>query len=377
MHAPPGTFAQAAGFDCSIVPLADGRPNLIARIGGSDRKAPLAFTGHTDTVPLGLKPWSVPTHDGLIKDGKVWGRGSCDMKGGVAAFVVAAIEMAPRLAGTPGVVLYITAGEETGLAGAMKLAEREMKGQAGALVVAEPTSNRPLCGHKGALWLKAITHGVTAHGSMPDQGVNAVYSAARAVTKLETFDFNVARHPIMGGATLNVGSFAGGINVNSVPDRAEIGIDIRTLPGMDHARLREQLASLLGPEVEFATHGRRQGRVDGSGPSVDARAFCGQRGNPRYRIEGRVGAVHHGCECADAGARRRADDHPRAGAGASRPSDGRVVRNRADRGSAADLRATDRELVRASVAAAGYPFRRASGWCSVTIFFRRSSRTWV
>ena len=175
------------------------------------------------------------------------------MKGGVAAFVAAAIEMAPRLKDTPGIVLYITAGEETGLAGAMKLAERGMAGEAGALVVAEPTSKRPLCGHKGAMWLKAITHGVTAHGSMPDEGVNAVYSAARAVSKLEAFDFNVARHPIMGGATLNVGSFAGGINVNSVPDRAEIGIDIRTLPGMDHGRLREQLASLLGPEVEFST----------------------------------------------------------------------------------------------------------------------------
>jgi succinyl-diaminopimelate desuccinylase len=242
-----------AGFACSIVPLADGRPNLVARIGGSEEKPPIAFTGHTDTVPLGLKPWSVPTHDGLIKDGKVWGRGASDMKSGVAAFVAAAIELAPRLAGTPGVVLYITAGEETGSAGAFKLAERGMRGEAGALVVAEPTSNRPLCGHKGAMWLKAITHGVTAHGSMPDQGVNAVYAAARAVGKLEAFDFNVARHPIMGGATLNVGTVTGGINVNSVPDRAEIGIDMRTLPGMDHARLREQLQSYLGPEVEIAT----------------------------------------------------------------------------------------------------------------------------
>ena len=242
-----------AGFACSIVPLAEGRPNLVARIGGSDGKPPLAFTGHTDTVPLGLKPWSVPTHDGLIRDGRVWGRGASDMKAGVAAFVAAAIEMAPRLAGTPGIVLYITAGEETGSAGAFKLAERGMRGEAGALVVAEPTSNRPLCGHKGAMWLKAITQGVTAHGSMPDQGVNAVYAAARAVGKLEAFDFNVARHPIMGGATLNVGTVTGGINVNSVPDRAEIGIDMRTLPGMDHARLREQIASYLGPEVEIAT----------------------------------------------------------------------------------------------------------------------------
>lgn len=243
----------AAGFRCEMVPLAEGRPNLVARIGGSAAKRPLAFTGHTDTVPLGLKPWSVPPHEGIIRDGKIWGRGASDMKSGVAAFVVAAIGMAGRLKDGPGVVLYITAGEETGSAGAFRLAARGMKGEAGALVVAEPTSNRPLCGHKGALWLTAVTRGVTAHGSMPDQGVNAVYAAARAVSKLETFDFNVARHPVMGGPTLNVGNIHGGLNVNSVPDRAEIGIDMRTLPGMGHARLKDQIASYLGPEVEVET----------------------------------------------------------------------------------------------------------------------------
>ncbi len=241
---------ETAGFHCEIVPLDEGRPNLVARIGGTDGKKPLAFTGHTDTVPLGLQAWTVPPHGGVIKDGKLWGRGASDMKSGVAAAVAAAIAMAPRLQDTPGIILYITAGEEIGSAGAFKIAERGIEGQAGALVVAEPTSNRPLCGHKGALWLKATTRGVTAHGSMPDQGVNAVYKAARAVSKLEGFDFNVARHPVMGGPTLNVGSFHGGINVNSVPDRADIGIDMRTLPGMHHDRLREQIASFLGPDVE-------------------------------------------------------------------------------------------------------------------------------
>lgn len=241
---------QAAGFRLEFVPLADGRPNLVARIGGGGgAKPPLAFTGHTDTVPLGAKPWSVPPHGGIVTDGKVWGRGASDMKGGVAAFVVAAMRMAPRLAGTPGVVLYITAGEETGSAGAFVLAGRGMAGEAGALVVAEPTSNQPMCGHKGALWLKATTAGVTAHGSMPEKGVNAVYAAARAIARLESFEFNVARHPVMGRPTLNVGTVHGGINVNSVPDRAEIGIDIRTLPGMSHARVREEIASALGPDV--------------------------------------------------------------------------------------------------------------------------------
>jgi succinyl-diaminopimelate desuccinylase len=163
--------------------------------------------------------------------------------------VVAALRHATDLQGTPGVVLYITAGEETGCEGAFALARRGMQSQAGALIVAEPTSNTPLCGHKGALWLKATTRGVTAHGSMPDQGINAVYAAARAVGRLEVFDFNVARHQVVGAPTLNVGTLHGGINVNSVPDRAEIGIDIRTIPGMHHAQLHDQIASYLGSDV--------------------------------------------------------------------------------------------------------------------------------
>src|SRR5437764_5131343 len=233
-HARP---LSAAGFQCETVPLDEDRPNLVARIAGTGDKPPIAFTGHTDTVPLGAQTWTVAPHGRIVKDGRLWGRGASDMKSGVAAFVTAAVEHAARLEGTPGVVLYITAGEETGSEGAFALARRGLRGQAGALVVAEPTTNRPLCGHKGALWLKATMRGVTAHGSMPDQGVNAVYAAARAVGRLEAFDFNVARHPVMGAPTLNVGTLHGGINVNSVPDWAEIGIDIRTIPGMRHAQL--------------------------------------------------------------------------------------------------------------------------------------------
>jgi succinyl-diaminopimelate desuccinylase len=260
---PPGREQPAAdhlralltgsGFACEYIDLASGRPNLVARIGSSSGKAPLAFTGHTDTVPLGLQPWSVEPHAAEVKDGRVCGRGASDMKGGVAAFVAAAIDLAPRLAGTPGIILYITAGEETGSEGAFVLARRGMTGQAGALVVAEPTENYPMCGHKGALWLKAMTRGITAHGSMPDKGVNAVYKAARAVSKLEEFGFNVAPHAVMGSPTLNVGWMHGGLNVNSVPDKAEIGIDIRSIPGQRHARIAEEIAAALGSDVDVAT----------------------------------------------------------------------------------------------------------------------------
>ena len=247
-----GALLEEAGFDIAYHAFGERRANLIARAGGNSGKPALCFTGHIDTVPLGLQPWSVDPFAADISGNKLYGRGSSDMKSGVAAFTIAAIELARKLKDTPGLELVITAGEETGCAGAFDLAAKAgALGNAGAVVVAEPSSNRPWVGHKGALWLKGIASGVTAHGSMPEKGDNAIYKAARAVSKLEAFDFNVARHPVLGPPTLNVGTVQGGININSVPDRAEIGIDIRTIPEQDHSRLRGQLASYLGGEVEL------------------------------------------------------------------------------------------------------------------------------
>ena len=195
------SLLESAGFAVDLVPFGEGRAQLVARIGGTAGKLPLGFTGHLDTVPLGAQPWSVDPLAAEIADGKLYGRGSSDMKSGVAAFVTACNALADRLASTPGVVLFITAGEETGCTGAAALARGTTRlPQVGALVVAEPTGNRLLVGHKGALWLEAVTTGVTAHGSMPEKGVNAVYKAARAATALQDFDFNFARHDVLGGA---------------------------------------------------------------------------------------------------------------------------------------------------------------------------------
>ena len=246
-----GKILQSAGFSCAYHEFAPGRTSLIARIGRDNRRPPLCFTGHIDTVPLGAQPSTRDPFAGEIADGRMYGRGTSDMKGGVAAFVSAAVVTASDLARGPGVVLVITAGEETGCEGAFHLVSvAGALGDAGAVVVAEPTANRVYAGHKGALWLKARTRGVTAHGSMPERGVNAVHKAARAVGQLADFDFNIARHPVMGAPTLNVGTIKGGLNVNSVPDLAEIGIDIRTVPGQRHDAVRAALASYLGPEVE-------------------------------------------------------------------------------------------------------------------------------
>lgn len=241
---------EGGGFQTELHEFADARTSLIARYPGTGDTPPICFTGHIDTVPLGAMPWTQDPFAGDITEGKMYGRGSSDMKSGVAAFVVAALRLTESSRPTSGLVLVITAGEETGCEGAAHLVDRgNVLGAAGAVVVGEPTSNYPLVGHKGALWLEAKTKGVTAHGSMPEKGVNAVYKAAHAVYKLEDFGFNIAPHPSLGSPTLNVGTIHGGMNINSVPDETVIGVDIRTIPAQTHDGVRDMLADYLGDDV--------------------------------------------------------------------------------------------------------------------------------
>ena len=248
---------SAAGFACRVVEFAPRRSSLIARIGGRPDRLPLCFTGHLDVVPLGAAPWQHDPFGAEIVDGRLYGRGASDMKSGVAAFTAAAIAEADRLRDGAGLSLILTAGEETGCEGAFHLvgsdAGRALLGSAGALVVGEPTGNAPLLGHKGAFWLSASVSGTTAHGSMPERGDNAVYKMARAALALEAFRFDTGAHPLMGAPTLNVGTARGGLNINSVPDAAELGIDIRSVAGQDHRYVMQCLCRALGPQVKLRT----------------------------------------------------------------------------------------------------------------------------
>ena len=250
-----------AGFSCRTHEFAAHRTSLVARIGGSPSgtgaRAPLCFTGHVDVVPLGNAAWQHDPFGAHVVDGRLYGRGSSDMKSGVAAFVTAAISRADSLREGPGLSLIITAGEETGCEGAFAMASspgaRELLGNAGALVVAEPTGNLPLLGHKGAFWVAAQAAGTTAHGSMPERGDNAIYKMARAALALENFEFETGAHALMGSPTLNVGTARGGLNINSVPDAAELGIDIRSVAGQDHAQVLRCLCRVLGPQISLRT----------------------------------------------------------------------------------------------------------------------------
>ena len=246
-----GSLFKDAGFEVDYAEFAPQRTSLVARIGGGRDKPPLGFTGHIDTVPLGTAAWKTDAFGASQEGGKVYGRGASDMKSGVAAFAVAALRYADKLRDSPGVTLVITADEECGCGGAAFLVKQgKLLGNVGALVIGEPTANYPLVGHKGALWLDVTTRGVTAHGSMPERGDNAIYKAAAAIAKLRDFKFGVSAHALMGNPTLNVGTVHGGLNINSVPDETVIGVDIRTIPGQDHAAIRSQIERLLGETVE-------------------------------------------------------------------------------------------------------------------------------
>lgn len=237
---------EDAGFSVEFHEYEKGRTSVIARAGGKAGKDPLCLTGHLDVVPLGTRKWSKDPFAGEADGDKLYGRGASDMKAGVAGMISAALSFSGKLNNTAGVVLVLTAAEEGGCVGSRHLAQLpKLMGKAGAIVVGEPTSNYPMVGHKGSIKFHATFNGVSAHGSMPQLGVNAIYKAAKAIAKLEEFQFGVPEHPVMGLPTMNVGTIDGGSGVNLVPDLARIGVDIRTVPGTDHPALLARLKDLL------------------------------------------------------------------------------------------------------------------------------------
>ena len=240
-----------AGFTVALPGWQPGREQLVARTGSAD--APLTLTGHLDTVPTGdpaawaSDPW------GAERDGdRVLGRGTSDMGSGVAALLVAAAAHARRPHACRGVQVVLTAGEETGCTGALALRPADLA-TGGPLLVAEPTANRLVAGHKGVHWLELTAAGRAAHGSAPELGDNAVVRLARAAVALHDHA-GWPRHDSFGAVTANVGVLTGGVQPNVVPDAARLLLDTRTVPGLDADAHRATVAALAGPGVVVADH---------------------------------------------------------------------------------------------------------------------------
>lgn len=249
-----GNLLEGYGFEVSYIPYQEGRIHVVATMEGTQDLPPIVFTGHFDTVPLGQQKWTMEPLKASMHDGKLYGRGSTDMKGAVAAMIIAAKY---ALKGGPfrrPVKFILTADEELGCNGAQDLVRRLPKSdKTYAIIVGEPTSNIPAIGHKGGIYLKLRASGVTAHSSMPEQGDNAIYKIARAITSIENFTMKQERDPLLGFTTLNVGYCQGGLNLNSVPDKAEFTIDARTTTKMDHDKLLDSIQKAVGEQITIET----------------------------------------------------------------------------------------------------------------------------
>ena len=219
------------GADIRVVRSEDGRPSVVARIGSGERPR-LAWNGHLDTVPAGdPSTWSSAPFEGAVVDGRLVGRGACDMKGPIASALaaVAAIRRAGlSLAGT--LDLHLVADEEhAGIHGTKVLGEQGLLDQ-DAAIVGEPSEMEIALAERGGAWVRAVAHGKAAHGSQPDRGVNAILTMSRFLLRLpEALPDRV--HPLVGAPTVNVALVSGGSAPNVVPDRCEVEIDRRIVPG--------------------------------------------------------------------------------------------------------------------------------------------------
>ncbi|MDR2056092.1 MAG: M20 family metallopeptidase [Desulfovibrio sp.] len=243
-----------AGFTCSLVgydPHRSDRQSLVARLCPTDSMPSLYLGGHIDTVPYDESAWKSHPLSGHVRDGRLYGRGSCDMKGGVAAMVCACAHMAPRLAGRD-MVLHVYGGEERGCLGSLDIAARpDLFGNAAAGIVAEPSGLLAQVGHKGALWMELRARGRAVHASMPEEGDNALTKLLLAGRALCDYKPG-ASHQWLGSSTFALTTLHAGINPNSIPDRAVLTLDMRTVPGQDHAGLLAEIQELAGSDVQLS-----------------------------------------------------------------------------------------------------------------------------
>lgn len=239
-------WLAARGIQVDLIPVEAGRSNLLARVPGTGAQPPLVFCGHLDTVPLGSSAWRYDPFAGEIFGGRMYGRGTADMKGGLAAMAGALATLAQDAASLPrDVLLMATVGEEVDCLGMRAFVAQRAFDGVGAVVIGEPTGLEIGIAHKGALWLNVTVSGESAHGSTPSLGSNAILSTAKILHALEQFDFGVEPHPLLGLPTLSPNQIQGGSAPNIVPDRCELTIDVRTTPQLAHDAVRESLDRLI------------------------------------------------------------------------------------------------------------------------------------
>ena len=230
------------GLDVEIQDVAPERPNVIGVLEGRARGRSLMLCGHVDTV--GVEGMSRP-FDPVERDGRLYGRGSQDMKGGVAAMIDSARVLARDGLAAGRLIVAAVIDEEYASIGADALVTRW---RADGAVVTEPTDLQIAIGHKGFAWFEIETRGRAAHGSRPREGRDAIVRMGRVLTELERLDRRLqARppHPLMGTASLHASVIAGGRELSSYPDRCTLKYERRTIGGESQADVTREIMAVL------------------------------------------------------------------------------------------------------------------------------------
>ena len=238
-------WAEDAGLAVEIVAPDPERPSVVATAAGKGGGRSLMLNAHLDTV--GVAGMAAP-HDPRVEDGRLHGRGSYDMKGGLAACMLAAAAAADEgLAGD--VILTAVSDEEHSSIGVQAVLERI---RADACVVTEPTELRVCVAHKGFAWWRITARGRAAHGSRPDLGSDAIVRMGPALSALAELDRRLEQrvHPLVGRASVHASLISGGQELSSYPERCVLDVERRTLPGETRADLEREVRGLLDGELD-------------------------------------------------------------------------------------------------------------------------------
>lgn len=229
------------GLEVSLVDVGPARRNVVARLPGTGPT--LLLNGHLDTV--GVEGMSVDPFAASVSEGRIWGRGSCDMKAGVAALMSAASRLA-HSGSRPNLVVALTADEEHASRGMDALVRSGVR--ADLAVVCEPTGLAVMPAHKGFVWIEARFQGLAAHGSRPELGVDAIRHAALFLSALDGYGDELGRrppHPLLGWGSFHAGTIRGGTAESVYPGECQLRIERRTLPGESEGVVLDEFRAVL------------------------------------------------------------------------------------------------------------------------------------
>jgi acetylornithine deacetylase len=231
----------AEGLAVQVAEPVPGRSSVIGVLVGSGGGMSLMLNAHLDTVGAGgMKDPFVP----VVRDGRVYGRGAYDMKGSLAAIMIAARE-AKKLKLRGDVIVAAVADEEVASVGTAAVLKRV---EADAAIVTEPTEMRLCLAHKGFAWLEVETRGVAAHGSRPDLGVDAVGHMGRILTEVLELDRRLRAgrgHLLLGTGTIHASLIEGGQELSTYPARCVVKLERRTIPGEDGASALREIEEVI------------------------------------------------------------------------------------------------------------------------------------